>query len=817
MNRLLSVSQKSRNSGGFSLLFVLFIGVFLVALAGSLLVLSNAQSRRSIEQRERLMADVSAENGFNYLVAARRSDLLILGSNGDWGPENADEPYVLALGDQLYFAATQVDGAAMVLDDYLDARPLPTGYPNALTPVRGKQSAQRWWLYSLGAIQWQPLDLQKLVKQLGVYRVAQRDVITVGEVVSSQERVLQRQVRTRRLNFWLDFNDPLVTLRPETALALIPVIGYNRKQSQRPIFDVRGSLSVDSQIRFLGPLLLDGFGQESPVLASRGQAELNFAASTTDLDKANLALYPNVRKDNVGLWVVGDGLVNNGAKVTLSEQPQIIEPTRRAALQLDTNFAMRIGRWGTSYDSEFKDDADITNTDSGKLIYSSTTHEFNFNNARNGILWITTKALILTSDTYREYTYRGHGTLILTGEAGATFKNVSLTAALNDPQASLSLIIAPQPPIPTTPLPPGASVAVPAAAQFTAAGLVPPTVLADEKERMVTFDCSLDQRLAIADPLVNDPLVRRTVGFLNFDRLSIPPGARAYVIKTIPIQLNTSSNLFNRQQTGKVLNQDTCVVLARVEKGQTEVVISLGLNTPQQAGKVQMRSLFNAKSIPLKRIQATIYAMNPVEIQGSNRILGQLIAPRLRLRPTAASTLYASDQKDRYQVDFVFSPPPPTLGNWLMTLRADYVPRPSALPVTYLAAQQWHPLPASILTADGSQIPYPEPALPVALPPPSLASSPSQQPQTSSPPSPSGTPTPPATPAEAPPEPLFRILTLSPEGVTPKSAQLSIQIGDQTTAQQVEVGTVVSGWQVTEISDSQVILTKGQQRTVLTR
>jgi len=218
---------------------------------------------------------------------------------------------------------------------------------------------------------------------------------------------------------------------------------------------------------------------------------------------------------------------------------------------------------------------------------------------------------------------------------------------------------------------------------------------------VLTFDCSKNSRLASVDPLVvNDTYVRRTNGFMQIGQVNIPQFSRAYALG------------------------DTCVILARTERDQTEVILSLGFNTAQTTGRIQPQALFNAKAVPLQRIQADIYSMNPVLIRSSNRIIGRLVAPRLRILAGGASPLlYGLDQKDRYQVDFLYRTLPTTVGSWLMTLRSNITPRSVPLPITYLEPRQWRTLPASALTATGEALTLKP--LPRLNPPPlTLATSP---------------------------------------------------------------------------------------------
>ncbi|WP_218081712.1 hypothetical protein [Anthocerotibacter panamensis] len=822
-----------RTRRGFSLLFVLTIGILLVALAGSLFVLSNSQARRSLAERERLTAEVMAENGLSHLIADQRGALLNLGQDGDNPPDRAEDPYLFVLEDQFYFGANLVDGS---LDDYLDDRPLATNFAAARDWVREGSVSQQWWLYSLGGVQWRPLDFAELTRRQGIFRIADREMVVVGEALGSSGSVLQRQVRGRNLGFYIDLNDPLVTLRPETAVALVPVSGYAPTPNPRApqaVFTLNSSLSISSPLSFQGALLVDDQGEDVAALKALGQSRVTFVPDA-DPQTANKTLYPTLTKPNTGLWLMGKGTLDKPVQVELDTQAQSLNPERRATLQLDIPLAMALGRQGTTFEGEFKDSEDITN-DQGERIYEAQTHHFDLGKARNGILWITQKRLALAAEqqsgsNFTNFTYSGRGTIVITAADGFTLQNSSLLPSPEDPEASLTLIVAPEPQTPTVPLPPGASLLVPPAVQLNfGSPVVPQTVLADEEDHLLTFDCSVNARplRANQDPLVtNDPKVKRTIGFFTLGRFSIPAGTRAYA-----------------------LDDKTCAILARDNDGQTEIILSLGIPTQQpgqaqQLGRIQARTIPKARSIPLQRIQANIFSMNPVQIRSSNRVIGQLVAPRLRVSAGVASSLYGVDHKDRFQVDFIHRTLPPTLGSWLMTFRANLTPRPVPLPVTYLESRQWRPLPASVLTATGEQLTAPTPSRPPALPTLALASSPNQVP--SSPPeeppssdeqeapdNPPPASPPPQIPAVPPPSPPVPPLQPLPDRSAPNTAprfqlgsiarmgkrflaQLTVIRGTTAETVEVEIGSTIAGWRVSQITDTQVVLTRNKERQILT-
>ncbi|WP_287130881.1 hypothetical protein, partial [Candidatus Cyanaurora vandensis] len=672
------MGSSHRGRRGFSLLFVLLVGVLLVALAGSLLVLSNSQSQRTVAGRERLLAETSAESGLGQMVAVFREGLLGLGQDGNAPPESAEDPYVFNLGAQFYFGATLIDGNELVLDSYLDDRPLATDFEQVVERARGRQFDQQWWLYSLGEVQWRPLDIPELIANEGIARIAERDMVVVGEAFSALGYRSQRQVRARNLGFYVDFNDPLVGLKPAAAVALVPVLGYDTSQNKQSILAIIGSLSSPSPVKFEGPLIVDTQEVTDKAIRSRGQAELSFTRSL-ETSEDNKTLYPTVSKPNEGFWQIGAG-VSEIDPQTKSIQPQTLPTDRRNTLQLDLSFAQALGALGTTFGGEFKSDEDILAAD-GALLYDSANGHFDLSKLRNGILHITTKPLLLTEEKFKAFTYSGRGTIVITapGPQGLVVRNASLVPRDDDPNASLSIIAAPEPQ-PTSPdLPFGVTATVPSSVELSfQSPLVPQTVLADSQDRVVTFDCSPSSRLASLDPLIpTDPQVRRTNGVITVGQLSIPQSSRAYALG------------------------DTCVVLARLQRDQTEVILSFG--SDPQGGRLQPQLLFNARSVPLQRVQAEIYSMNPVIIRSANRIIGRLVAPRLRILPGPAGILYGADQLDRYQLDFIYRNLPATVGSWLLTLRSDITPRPVPLPITYLEPRQWRTLPASVLTNTGEQ------------------------------------------------------------------------------------------------------------------
>ncbi len=666
-----SSSLVSPRKQGFSLLFVLVLGILLTALAGSLLVLSNAQAQRDLGVRGQVEATVRAESGIQFLIASERERLLTLGTDGGQPPEFAEDPFVLVQEDQLYFAARTEDD---LLDDYEDGRALPGEFATAA--FFAEQGSQRWWLQRLGPVQWRPIDLKELMTQSGLVRVAEREIIVVGEGVSGSQNVLQRQIRAQNLGFYLDLNDPLVTLKPQTALSLVPTLGNAEDPSKQPILSVRGSISVPTLIRFAGAVLLDTQNREVAALGVRGQALLDFEPSPDST--VNRQLYPTLTTANRGLWQMGTGAVNTDPQATIDTQIQNLDPSLRTTLQLDGDLATALGKQGTVYEGEFKEDTAIFGADGG-LIYDPDTAQFDFNQARNGILYLPLEGLNLQSDTYRSYTYKGRGTLVVTSPKAVSMRNISLVAA--DSEASLTIIIAPvlDPALGQDRAPLGLQVVF-------GSPVTPQTVLANETDQLVTFNCSLNSRLAEPDPLVaNNPLIKRTIGFISSGKVSIPNGSRAYQI-----------------------DENTCVILARLEKDQTEVILSIGQNTDKQKGKVEPRRVLNAKVIPLQQIQAEIYNMNPTLTRGSCRFTGRVVTPSIRMLGGAGGNLYGVDQKDRYILEFIYQSLPATVGSLLMTFRSDLTPRSIPLPITFLELKQWRALSAAVLKGEPLEAPDPQ-------------------------------------------------------------------------------------------------------------
>ncbi|AGY59794.1 hypothetical protein [Gloeobacter kilaueensis] len=705
--------MRVRNRRGFTLIAVLLLGAILLAIGTTVFSLAINRSRTATGERDRAEAYLSAESALAAIRNRLGSRLLALDDRAETPLPDDTGPFGLyKQGDQFYLAYPRLsfDGTVLGLSDLMRPEPLPDTFE--ATALKDRTPSERWWLHQLGAVRWIPLSIAEVAESGGILPVAVRQVEVVGE--SGGDGTDGRQAIAQTLRLSVNLNDPATTRRPEVALGAVAVTRVDPQK--QPPFWLKAVPGTLSRVRVEGPILVDAPRIEGDWVRLEGRADLSAkparnpetgkpyaqADGNIPAQPLNRGLFAQAaNKEDGFLMVGGNRRFAKAGDIDLSASfESLSDEDVPGTLQLSVPFAERIGKAGTVLRKDFNDLNNVVNP-RGEKIYDAVKSQFDFNKARRGIFYIEGRSMALKGQPFRVFTYKGRGTLVITGKDNClSLENASLVPVSAADSLAIVCALKPLPPgspsatspgsTASTPtdstastttqstasVPAGLSASTPGGAQrggpppagpngapppldnkpagvrllFSSA--IPVTVLANARGVPFTV-ANKDVQRDIGAPPNLPTTLNRLISSVNIGDVSIPSGAR-------------SVNLDKRNY----------ILAALSDRGEPEVLISLGANARQQQGTLQRESVRGeVQVVPLLRLQAQVFSNAPFISEGSARIVGSIFAPSITLNPPRYSAntqnlLYGDNKFGlRLLFDAIYRRLEPTVGSELMTFR----------------------------------------------------------------------------------------------------------------------------------------------------